>query len=585
MKPLNLLVFFTTVMLPLICGGQSARAYAINTDSLLQLIPTQKDKALVHTYDRLFAYYVHRNPKKAKSFLDKAMEVASTLDNKEIDALLLYNEGLYFNGISDYSKALEYLKKSLRLFEEFGDKRMMGTAYNSIGINQKNLGQTAAALESYLSYIKVSKVINKPEEELAPTLMNIGKLYAKLEDYKTSNDYYKQVEEICKKYGLSYGLAITESNRATNLVKTGSYLEALRLYFNAIPYFEENNRQLELGEQYNLIAQTYLAMDSLELSKKNYEKALKISTVNGEKSMIGLAKRGLGDILFKQQQYGAALRCFTESMQKAKESSNTIELVEDYLRLSNTYEKLDDLKSAYHYQKLYTGLHDTIFGNENRKKISALELRHQSEKSEQEIQLQKKEIALLEAKEKAAQQQRLALIGGLIGAIVLFGFIYYGIRQKMKRNSLEREKVSSELAFKQKELTTQALHLAKKNEVLEGLKLKAAELLRTEGESRGYQELIRTINSDQQDDKAWENFSRYFEAVHADFEKTVLEKYPDVTKNELRLMALLKMNLSTKEIANILNISPVGVKKARNRLRKKMGLSPKDALETVIVSI
>jgi len=85
-KPLNLLVFFTTVMLPLICGGQSARAYAINTDSLLQLIPTQKDTALVHTYDHLFAYYVHRNPQKAKSFLDKAMEVASTLDNKEIDA-------------------------------------------------------------------------------------------------------------------------------------------------------------------------------------------------------------------------------------------------------------------------------------------------------------------------------------------------------------------------------------------------------------------------------------------------------------------------------------------------------------------
>jgi len=492
---------------------------------------------------------------------------------------------MYFNGISDYSKALEYLKKSLRLFEEFGDKRMMGTAYNSIGINQKNLGQTAAALESYLSYIKVSKVINKPEEELAPTLMNIGKLYAKLEDYKTSNDYYKQVEEICKKYGLSYGLAITESNRATNLVKTGGYLEALGLYFNAIPYFEENNRQLELGEQYNLIAQTYLAMDSLELSKTNYEKALNISTVNGEKSMVGLAKRGLGDILFKQQKYGAALWYFTESMQKAKESSNTIELVEDYLRLSNTYEKLDDLKSAYRYQKLYTGLHDTIFGNENRKKISALELRHQSEKSEQEIQLQKKEIALLEAKEKAAQQQRLALIGGLIGAIVLFGFIYYGIRQKMKRNALEREKVSSELAFKQKELTTQALHLAKKNEVLEGLKLKAAEILQTEGESRGYQELIRTINSDQQDDKAWENFSRYFEAVHTNFEKTVLEKYPDVTKNELRLMALLKMNLSTKEIANILNISPVGVKKARNRLRKKMQLSPKESLEAVIVSI
>ncbi|CAN0580649.1 unnamed protein product [Ectocarpus sp. 12 AP-2014] len=230
-------------------------------------------------------------------------------------------------------------------------------------------------------------------------------------------------------------------------------------------------------------------------------------------------------------------------------------------------------------------MHDSIFSQENSQKISALELRYKTEKSEQEIALQKQEIAFLEEKEKTARLQRIGLIAGLLTTLLLFGLVYYGIRQKMKRNRLERERVKAELEFKKKELTSHALHLAKKNEVLEGLKQKAAELKQTDGGGKAYQELIKTINFDQQDDKVWENFTRYFEAVHKDFEKEAISRFPDITKNELRLMALIKMNLSSKEIANILNISAVGVKKARNRLRKKMQLTPEDSLESKILSI
>ena len=149
---------------------------------------------------------------------------------------------------------------------------------------------------------------------------------------------------------------------------------------------------------------------------------------------------------------------------------------------------------------------------------------------------------------------------------------------------MEREKVVSKLAFKKKELTTHALHLAKKNEVLENVKLKAKNL-KSQSDAKGYQELIKTINFDQQDDKNWENFSRYFEEVHRDFNRKVKSKYPQITSNELRLLALLKMNLTSKEIANILNISPEGVKKARYRLRKKLYITTEDSLQDLVLSL
>ena len=307
----------------------------------------------------------------------------------------------------------------------------------------------------------------------------------------------------------------------------------------------------------------------------------KARELNGEiknKSQLGISYRSLGDVLYQEKKYQPALDYYQNSLRFAKEVADNFEIVRDYLNIANTYEQIGNIPKAYEYRKKYSVMHDSIFSQENNQKISALELRYKTEKSEQEI-------AILEEKEKTAKLQRLGLIAGLLTTLVVFGLLYYSIRQRMKRNRLEREHVKAELEFKKKELTSHALHLAKKNEVLEGLKQKAAELKKTEGGGKAYQELIQTINFDQQDDKVWENFTHYFEAVHKDFEKEAVSRYPDITKNELRLMALLKMNMSSKEIANILNISSDGVKKARQRLRKKMQLSPEDSLETAILSI
>jgi hypothetical protein len=250
---------------------------------------------------------------------------------------------------------------------------------------------------------------------------------------------------------------------------------------------------------------------------------------------------------------------------------------ESYQLLSMPLLALKDLEE-------YLLLKDSIFTIEKNKQIEELRILHDIEKKEQEIVLQKKEIEVLGQEAKINRQQRILLGGGMTLSMIALGFGFYGFRQKIKRNKLEKEKVDAELAFKKKELTTHALHLAKKNEVLESIKTKAKMLKEKEG-GPGYQELIKTIKFDQQDDKNWESFTQYFEQVHKDFATDVKRKYPQVTKNELRFMALMKMNMSSKEIANILNISISGVKKARNRLRKKLGITPNESLEGLIITI
>jgi DNA-binding CsgD family transcriptional regulator len=90
------------------------------------------------------------------------------------------------------------------------------------------------------------------------------------------------------------------------------------------------------------------------------------------------------------------------------------------------------------------------------------------------------------------------------------------------------------------------------------------------------QQLLNLLNFDAQLDEDWAQFAVHFDRVHVDFLKRLRERFPHLSVNDHKLCAYLRMNLATKEIAPLLNISVRGVEASRYRLRKKLGL-PNDA--------
>ena len=85
--------------------------------------------------------------------------------------------------------------------------------------------------------------------------------------------------------------------------------------------------------------------------------------------------------------------------------------------------------------------------------------------------------------------------------------------------------------------------------------------------------LTRKIDQDLNPKEDWEKFERYFDEVQGDFISRLKEKHPQLSPKDLKLCAYLRMNLSSKEIASLLNITPRGVEIHRYRLRKKLNLS------------
>ena len=177
-----------------------------------------------------------------------------------------------------------------------------------------------------------------------------------------------------------------------------------------------------------------------------------------------------------------------------------------------------------------------------------------------------------------------------ISAIYLISHKRKEDKSKLEKRNLEekekREAAEKELIKKQKELTSKVLQLASKNEFLYNLDKEIGSLKSSidSDVSNTTEKISRMINSDQIDDEEWEQFGKEFSSIHQDFMDRLTSQYGDFSNYEWRLISLLKMNLSSKDIANILRISPNGVKKARYRLRKKMDLASELDLQDFFIS-
>jgi DNA-binding CsgD family transcriptional regulator len=171
---------------------------------------------------------------------------------------------------------------------------------------------------------------------------------------------------------------------------------------------------------------------------------------------------------------------------------------------------------------------------------------------------------VIERKKHIEEQQRLA-------------YLHQLEMEKSEKElvKLKNDKLETEIEFKNSELATTAMHLVQKGELLIKIKDELQHLTKVskdKADAPDVKKLIRILNEEDKLQEEWEQFSVHFDKVHSDFLVTLKEKYPALRSHELKLCAYLRMNLSSKEIAQLMSISVRGVEISRYRLRKKLQL-------------
>jgi tetratricopeptide (TPR) repeat protein len=473
----------------------------------------------------------------------------------------LSNLGMVYGRLGDFPRAIQSLLESLRISEAMGAKEAQAKTYNSLGVAHKNQGNIDEAFVAYNKSLALFKEVNQPEN-VAGSYSNIGNLYMLRKD-------------------LDQGLAYQ--------VKALSIFDSLKNFRGIITC-------------YNNISDIHLSKGQPEKALRYREQALDLSHNHGFFSSEVVALSGIGNIYAELRDYKTAEANFLKGLALASQKKYRTEMVNLYKGLSNCYKMMGKNTEALRYHELYAAMKDSLFNQQTLTTISNLQTSFELKKKQDAIELLKRDnqIATLSRNRTIIVSVALLFIAFLLlvwqrsrmrhhRQIHAHEKKLYEIEQALTRAELESAKLKEsellkELSYKNKSLTTYALTMVQKNEILEEVKESIGLLLKKpEHQEDHFKKLSRIVDYGFTVDKDWDDFKLYFEEVHADFFLKLKERYPDLGGADLKLCALIRLNLNVKQTAAILRISPDSVKVARHRLRKKFNLQTEDNLPDFIM--
>lgn len=497
------------------------------------------------------------NPDSAFRLTNETLIAAQELKYESGIARSNFLMGLIFYHQGVFLESLEYLLQAETFYRKQGNSPRLAETLNQQGLVYYNSKQPDLALEKHDQALSIYESL---EDKLgvAASLGNIGRQYEKRGSYELSLDYNR------KALGLYSELRDT-TGIATILENIGSIYEDLEDFPFAMEYFRK----------------------SLELNKVMQDSLFMIININN-----------IGDIFRKTNQFDSALHYSFQALELSERLNEKYQLSSAYRDLGKIYADMGEMGKAYEYLETGRRIYDEMYSQETSKQLGILQTLFEAERKSNDI-------LLLQQAKKADKVLNTSLVIGFMLLLVL-GYIAFN-RQKIKmqqskqlheaekkimqseieNKALHEQQLEQEITAKSKSLTAHTLHIIGKNRILEEIRLKLKGTLENEPSKmkKSIRNLIKMIDFNFTEDKDWEDFKQIFEQIHQNFFDQLNRKASDLTPADIRLAALIRINLPPKDMATILGISSDSLRTSRYRLKKKLKLDSEASLTNFILSI
>nr|NQU93880.1 tetratricopeptide repeat protein [Bacteroidota bacterium] len=506
-------------------------------------------------------YYYKDEYSIAKTYLNKAKKLLENMKDNDGLSLYYFASASINNLTGNYIDAIKDNQELIRLSSITGNDLLRSAGLNGLAGTHIRLNEPDEALP----YLRESLVIKNQIDDLggkANILTNIGTAYELMENFDSAMIYYKK--------GLAIRVFRNDVRRIANsevaigglLIKTQQYEEAIPNLNSAIQHY------IDLEEK------TGLCITKLKLaSAMNYAGNVK--------------------------QAGAIAG---DALKAAKEFHNPALVSQCYEAMAKMAAHNKQYQDAFELGRLHKALSDSLAQANKEEVMKELETRFQ-------VQRKNNQIELLESNNNIQKKNILLLsisIGALISILILIAVLFrlksrdHGRQLKLfeqdkiirqqedKISENEKQLLHGQVESKNRELASKALEMLRVNETI-GIIINKLESLNhiyknQPGASSHINDIVRTLEN-QTRSNSWEEFDKIFKNIHSEFYENLLKKCPELTASEIKIAALLKLNLSTKEIAAISFKSEEGVKSTRYRLRKKLDLSGDDNLVPFLMQL
>ncbi len=509
-----------------------------------------------------------------------------------------YCDSLIAKGIDamwkkDHVKSLELLTRAKSIAEKNRWYKQLFLATNNIGANYFEMLDYGEALNAYLESYNIALRHLDPKYEMV-ILNNIAILYSKENNHAKAKEYFKKAYTIAKenKDYIKVGLYAMNLGSAAN--ETKNTAEARKYIVESLPYLKKDPNLYTLG-QIALMQNDLLAGNSHQAREKAEElyrnaKDLGFNNIGTQLSLI-MVEANLKEARYEEAEKGA------KKMLSANTNPETKKTVFGFL--SEIYGKTNRFKQALQYKDSVIKAEEQLNDIKNGRLF-------ENNRVKFEIQDYRNQIAINE--EKMAHERRLFyyIIGFIaaIAAIVLLVVRNLLARHKQKkiiaeRNEkvlelelakektehreketaalLEQERLKNEIESRSRKLSAKALYLSGRNQLIEEVIASLSQSPEV-AKNRSLAAQIKNLEGHLKTDEEWDSFITHFEEVNHTFINQLKVLHPQLTANDIRFLAYIYMNLSTKEISSMLNITAEACRKRKERLAAKMNIPSSTSL-------
>jgi tetratricopeptide (TPR) repeat protein len=591
---------------------QQAYVYALEAEQIAQ----QRNQwhllsdALKLKADALF--YLDSLVPSLDAYLGSA-EVEQKTSKPRIDSILRrYGDaGYVYYQLGWFNEAIEYHNRALKLSVQMHDTAEIATNLSNLGINYKMTGQYEKAIDHFLETLRFDKLAGNLAD-MSITYNSIGMVYLAWEKYDKALEFLELALEHDKASGDEAKISIRLSNLSKVYLAMQSYEESIMLLEQALEIDRHLGNQAKVAIRLQGLGLASQAMGHKAKALKYFEEALQIFTSYGlEYKRSGLLIQ-IGDLYLDMGDEPVAESTFLEGLALAQALHLRPEEMAASRSLYRLYKSQKRMDQALDFLENLTALKDSAFSEQSARLINEFEVKYETEKKEKENQL-------LLAENRLRKQNQYFSILAIVILLLLSGSFFWAFILKRKsllqsqalfekerevsqlklesvedRNKHLRETLFAEEEIKKlqiknlerqkQELTTATMLIANKNEVFEKLRA-LAEQIKENGSQEWLsiaKEMVAEIDRQTDFSEQWEQFKIHFESIHRSFFKNLRNVNGCLTQNDIQLCAYIKLNLSTKEISRLMNITPESVNTHRYRLRKKMKLPAEQTLDDMV---
>ncbi len=493
-----------------------------------------------------------------------------------------------------YFSLKEQLEKSQQQPE---NKKGIARAYLKLGEYYHSLGLFSEATEQY--NLALEQLGTSFSDRLFITLNNnIGKVYLSLGKYELAEQHFTESLQASRNLDYDLGWAISAGLLGASHEKQAEYPAALEDQLQSLSLFEKLKDSFGIALTNENIGSIYEDLEEYQLAHQYFEKAYAFfegSATVEETNVLN----NLGDTYRKTGDYKTALKYTAKSLVLAEELNDLHQLESAHKDLSKTYARMGDYQKAHSYLELSSKFKNQKITSQNSDQLNVLQTIFETNKKEAEIKLLKEQNKVNRANQNVLWVSLFALV-----VILTILYFYLGrkkeakiklqeykqrmLKAELEKKAIEEKNLQREVQLKTSSLSRYSLHLSQKNKILLDLSNTLTNIANRKhmNTSEKIKTLVKEIDHNLQEENEWDEFMSFFKEIHPEF----IKKLSNLSENslspaELRLGMLLRLNLSSKEIASILRVTPDSVRVARYRLRKKLPIDQKEELVNFMVDL